>query len=140
MERAANWLLSVRVHVRNLRTHFPLNDVTGSEFIASRMRKCAQSASVSSQTSSKKKIRSARRTSCFSTGSPRGLTMFSGCSQILAHSCGEKLGFGLPQLRDISLKVWEQPGNKGYIHKCTSIICVSHEDNHLNICTNSSEK
>ena len=61
MERAANWLLSVRVHVRNLRTHFPLNDVTGSEFIALRMRKCAQSASVSSQTSSKKKIRPDRR-------------------------------------------------------------------------------
>ena len=53
MERAADWLLSV--HVRSLRTHFPLNDVTGSEFIALRMRKCAQSASVSSQTSSKKK-------------------------------------------------------------------------------------
>ena len=53
MERAANWLLSV--HVRSLCTHFPLNDVTGSEFIALRMRKCAQSASVSSQTSSKKK-------------------------------------------------------------------------------------
>ena len=58
MERAANWLLSV--HVRSLRTHFPLNNVTGSEFIALRMRKCAQTASVSSQTSSKKKIRPAR--------------------------------------------------------------------------------
>ena len=41
IKRAA-WLLSV--HVRSLRTHFPLNGVTGSEFIALRMRKCAQSA------------------------------------------------------------------------------------------------
>ena len=55
IKQAANWLLSV--HVRSLHTHFPLNGVTGSEFIALRMRKCAQSADVSSQTSSKKKIR-----------------------------------------------------------------------------------
>ena len=58
IKQAANWRLSV--HVRSLRTHFPLNGVTGSEFIALRMRKCAQSANVSSQTSSIKKTRPVR--------------------------------------------------------------------------------
>ena len=62
IKQAANWLVSV--HVRSLRTHFPLNGVTGSEFIALRMRKCAQSANVSSQTSSKKKIRPGRWQVC----------------------------------------------------------------------------
>lgn len=63
-----------------------------------------------------------------------GKPCFQAVPPILAHGCGEKLGFSLPQLRD-KLKslgaAWEQ-GLYTQVH-VYHLVCVSHEDNHLNV-------